>query len=144
MKNPVLAYSWGNVIQLVVVPNVDLYKTNSPLLFQGYFVAESDIIYMSWIAANIILYVDSRKKITVLFTGDFEKGKYDERCFEKGKNAIMNEQTLDYEITFQTFLEDNSKRPRSCYQNTIFSNENANSAVILTNKQLMIVKLYKW
>lgn len=99
---------------------------------------------MSWIAPNLILYVDSRKRIKIVFSGYFEKGKYNEKSFEKSYDAIMNDQQMDSELAFQTYLEDSSKRTRSCFQNTIFMNENLNCAFFLGSKKLVIGKLAKW
>ena len=61
----VLAISWGNQIELIpVLLQAEFEQKN--LNVMAHFVGEFEIIYMKWIAHNMILYIDSRKTIRVL------------------------------------------------------------------------------
>lgn len=145
MKNPLLAISWANVIYVIPIPNIELFDNKEAFQVKGFYYSDCDINYMSWIAPNLILIMDSRKNFKILYSGYFEKGCYDD-SLKPGANlqCVMNCQQIDSEITFQTYFNDSTGRVRSCFQNTVVITENTNSVYMLGYKKLYVGKLFKW
>ena len=71
----------------------------------AYFYSEFEIIYMSFIAENLILYIDIRKMFRVVYTGKFLPGKYEKNSnyltLEKEcKKAIVNEEVVASDLSY--------------------------------------------
>lgn len=145
MKNPLLAISWANIIYVFPILNIDLFDNKEAFQVKGFYYSDCDINYMSWIAPNLIVIMDSRKNFKILYSGFFEKGCYDE-SMKPGPNlqCVMNCQQIDSEISFQTYFNDSTGRVRSCFQNTIVIGEQTNSIYMLGYKKLYIGRLFKW
>jgi len=145
MKNPILAISWANVIYMMPIPNVELFDNKEAFQIKGYYCADCDINFMGWLAPNLILIMDSRKNFKILYTGFFEKGKYEDSMKPSlNSSSIMNCQQIDSEISFQTYFNDSTDRVRSCFQNTILINDQTNSIYLLGYKKLYVGRLFKW
>jgi hypothetical protein len=69
-RNPILAYAWGKVIQLVQM----IDTTTS--MFAGYYECEYDIQSLWFLGESIIFISTSRKELKLLYTGYFKQGKY--------------------------------------------------------------------
>ena len=145
MKNPILAISWANIVYMMPIPNVELYDNKEAFQIKGHYYSDCDINYMNWIAPNLILLMDSRKNFKILYTGYFEKGKYEESVKPSASSlSVMNCQQIDSEISFQTYFNDSTNRVRSCFQNTVIINDQTNSIFMLGYKKLYVGRLFKW
>lgn len=145
MKNPLLAISWGNIVYLLMVTNVELFDNKDAFQIKAYYYSDSDINYMSWIAPNLILIMDSRKNFKILYSGYFERGIYNEgQKLSENSLVVMNCQLIDSEISFQTYFKDSTKRVRSCFQNTIVVNSETNTIYMLGYKKFYLGQLFKW
>ncbi len=72
-SNLILAIGWDRVIQLVEIKEA-FYKEEG-YGFNGYYVSDFEIRAMYWMAESILLVVNSRNEIRILYTGNFLPGR---------------------------------------------------------------------
>ena len=127
--------AWGNIIEIIDINNSEVLegKENRNFTIVGHFVSDSEIIFLAWISTNLLISVDSRKDIRVIYSGFLEGGFYDETRLglNQGLNAVMDCQRLDSDLSFQTYLKDSQNRVRSCYMNTICCNSDTNTIIMI-------------
>ncbi len=76
---PVLAYSWGNILQLGILTTVK-EASERALEFDGYFISDFDIQSVNWLSESVIMIV-SNKQVRLLYSGFMHPGKYTKETF---------------------------------------------------------------
>ena len=142
---PVLSIAYGNFIELIPIDDLEI---DGNLSIKAHFISDYEIIFGSWIAPNFIFFVDTRKTAYIIYIGSFEQGKYinkNKRNLNKDYNkAILNQQQIESELAFQTFIKDKNERLRPFFQNTIIGNLDSGRIYMICYRQIFIGKLYKW
>ena len=138
----------GNFIELIPINSAEDLDNRNSLQIKAHFISDYEIIYCSWIANNLIFFVDTRKTAYIVYSGSFEEGIYEEKNKrnmnkDSGK-AILNQQQIESELAFQTFIKDKNERFRPFFQNTIIGNVDSAKIYMIGYRQILIGILYKW
>ena len=144
---PILLVAHGNYITLIPIQSIE--TSDSPtnnFTIKAHFISDYEIIYCSWISTHLVFFLDSKKNAHVIYSGDFEGGGLTEKNSRNIENnkATLNQQKIDSELAFQTFIKDKNERQRPFFQNTVVSNPESGMVYMIGYRQILLGRMYKW
>jgi len=75
-QNLILAIAWDKIIQLIEIK--EPFQKEDGYGFSGYYESQYEIIGMYWVSESVLCVVNNMKEVRVLYTGNFNSGRYPE------------------------------------------------------------------
>ena len=101
---------------------------------------------MNLISKSLLFYIDSRRILRTIYTGNFEKidSRIKQSNDENYNKVNDNIQLVEKEIYFQTYIKDSENSPKICFHNTIFICQKAENCFFIGNKDIIFGELKNW
>ena len=145
--NLILAIGWDKVVQLVEIREA-LDKEDGYAL-NGYYESDYEIHSLHWLSESVLLVVNSKKEVVILYTGKFKPGKYPDTQGTSSKERKIEELETPYKIpeelemqVFSLGKTPEEKMLRSTFHQSIIAK--GRQILVLTNAGVHNSKLYTW
>ncbi|KRX02804.1 WD40-repeat-containing domain [Pseudocohnilembus persalinus] len=157
--NPGFSIGWGCLIrfyrfnQNLIELLEDGIKQGDVFDISSHIITDHSSVHLEFISQQMLIQINTRNEIKLFYINDFVLGdhkqseKFDLVLLRDNKNyqkCIKFNKKLDYNIEFQSFLQDTQGNARISYINTFSTQSRVNDIYILCDKMIYRGHLNRW